>query len=357
VLVFNRPRAAWAALAVAAGVGCIALAPWLIRNALAGGNPVFPALSGIFGTAHWSAEQVSRFQRSHVFSGSWSDRLRLLVMADPSDPAGPRHRGLLHPQWGLFFPAVLVSLGVLLTDARTRAVGAIAFTLIAVQLVIWLTATHIQSRFLTPLLVTGGLAVAVAVGSLVTRSRATVVGVSVIVGLQAIWLAGVFSAQHGGSPSAAVTESPSTFSGEAFRAPLDRASPAERIDFLREASAEAFCNLTIPGGSGVLLIGDSAPFYFTAPTTYATTWDSSAITRAGDDPVAAITREAAAAGRPYILVNYAELARLERSGFLAPGTPAGVALKSALDAKLPVVRTWPEAGRVLYRVPQQGATP
>jgi hypothetical protein len=76
------------AIALGALAGGIALAPWLVRNAMHVGNPVFPFASELFGTSHWSAEQAERYAAAHRFDGSAADRLRTLVWTSPAAAPG-----------------------------------------------------------------------------------------------------------------------------------------------------------------------------------------------------------------------------------------------------------------------------
>ena len=51
------PRGKWIGAIVAGSVGgIIAIAPWLVRNAIASGNPVFPFAAETLGAGHWTAE-------------------------------------------------------------------------------------------------------------------------------------------------------------------------------------------------------------------------------------------------------------------------------------------------------------
>ncbi|RMH14745.1 MAG: hypothetical protein D6695_00350, partial [Planctomycetota bacterium] len=173
------PRRAWvSALAAAAIAGLVALSPWLIRNTLHGGNPIFPFATDVLGSAHWTAEQVERYARAHHFDGTLFDRLRLAVWTNPhADPAAravERFRGTTNPQWGLFFPAVVIAgaslvlvqlRGWMRKDRQPTIVAVLLGGLIA-QLLAWMFLTHIQSRFLLPCLLTGAPLVGIACAQL-----------------------------------------------------------------------------------------------------------------------------------------------------------------------------------------------
>jgi hypothetical protein len=284
VLLANAPRSAWIRLVVFGSVaGTIALSPWLIRNALASGNPVFPFLTSVFGSAHWSAEQVARYAAGHSFQGSFSERIALSVVPDLTDPAGPRHRGLMHPQWAAFFPVVVAALVLAIKGKTTRRWGLILGTCIVAQYLLWLTMTHIQSRFLVPLLVPGaavfGLAAAWLVdvgrsesGSKSILTRVCSIGAVVIaLGAQTVALVVTFTSQNDGRPNILLSPGPAIFTGEVLRdvPPMDR-------QFLYDKFGPAvFINAESPRNAVILFVGESAPLYYRSPFVYATTWDTS----------------------------------------------------------------------------------
>ncbi len=53
LLLFSWRRKAWRPLAAFIVCGAIAAGPWYLRNYLVAGNPLFPLLSGVFGTGCW----------------------------------------------------------------------------------------------------------------------------------------------------------------------------------------------------------------------------------------------------------------------------------------------------------------
>lgn len=292
---------AWAIVA-----GGAALAPWMLRNWISCGNPVFPYIHGVFGDAHWVPEQYERFARAHHFDGSWGDRLGLLVFLDPADPAGPRHRGMLHPQWSVFFPLVGLSaiFGLLLRRTHTTMV----FLLLAllVQVAAWLTLTHLQSRFLLPLAVTGTLMVGVAACGAERAGVRTLVQTALLLAIGFIGVRSLdtFWSERGGQPNQQLGFPPGAFVQRGLRGgerpPL---KPGERL----------------------YLLGDSTPFYIPGPLIYHTTWDESPLATAfqsgrvkdGVDPVA-VSASLAGRGIEAVMVNPGELARLIDSRWYEP---------------------------------------
>ena len=50
---------------MAAGLSIVLFSPWLIRNTIYTGNPVFPLATNLFGRGYWSAESQARFRAGH----------------------------------------------------------------------------------------------------------------------------------------------------------------------------------------------------------------------------------------------------------------------------------------------------
>ncbi|MCH7848483.1 MAG: DUF2029 domain-containing protein, partial [Planctomycetes bacterium] len=67
VALFTIARRRWLGVILAAGVaGLFGLLPYLLRNWMYSGNPVFPFMTGMFGSAHWSQDQVGIWIAGHV---------------------------------------------------------------------------------------------------------------------------------------------------------------------------------------------------------------------------------------------------------------------------------------------------
>jgi len=344
------PRRWWRVALAGVLVGLLTLAPWLVRNAVHGGNPVFPQLTDLFGTAHWAPEAVERYRGAHSFDGTTLDRLRLLFASDPgARPGAPdveRLRGFANPQWAAFLPAVLAALGVCSAFARVRWAAVLLGAGLAAQLLAWLFLTHLQSRFLVPALPVGavllGLAIAAPGGAkartgvlvLALGASAVQVGVSVV----------NFAGQRGGQPTSALVQGLPILRGDTMPDdPHGRATPM------------SFLNATLIGpGDRVLLIGDAAPLYYQADVAYATAYDPSPLSdamAAGDDP-ADWARALAGAGYTHALIDFGEVARLHRSGFSDPrlSPEAAAALAGVLDP----IAAW-DGGRVaVFRIPNAG---
>lgn len=351
-------RAMATALATGALAGLLTLAPWMARNAASGGNPVFPAATGIFGSAHWDEGQVERWRSGHAFEGDVVDRLALISAADARDPAGARHRGMAHPQWGALWAAGLLGGALAIARPPTRRLALVLSAGLAAQVLAWLALTHIQSRFLMPCLPT--LAALIALGAGGARTGSTLrtqwlpLGCALV---QTLFLVVIFAGEGAGRGGANrwLALGPGVYTGEAVR-PEDRWQiPAAWLNFGEGTRRGA--------GERTLVVGEAAVLYFAAPIDWTTTWDRSrlgALARSfpvsdtGASAFDAWRAALRAEGIGTVLVNWSELERLSSTGWHDPLiTPEVVAAFLAQEARALPVPVDPAAGRppwALYRL-------
>lgn len=341
LLASTPPRVWWRVVSAGAVVGLGTLAPWMLRNWAHGGNPVFPQAPDLFGAAHWTHEQAQRFAGGHRFTGSVIDRALMLVRPDPAaSPDAPsvvRWRGWTNPQWALTPWLGLAGCGIALAVRRTHKAGAALTLATLLALLAWMLATHLQSRFLIPLLPLLGAGFGLGVGVLPRPPARALVGVALAGG--ALWSALNYAAQRGGQPNQLLTFGPGVFSGQLA------------LEGVGDAVAWAGVNETAPAG-GLLLVGDATPLYLRRPVTYATVWDTHPLALAmrefPNDPHA-WTDALRARGLEWALVSFPELDRLARSAWGDPGlTPERV--RAWCDTLAPPARVWPDQGRALFRL-------
>lgn len=338
------------ALGLGCVVGVLTLSPWMIRNAAATGNPVFPFAASVFandagGTGWWNGEQVERFKRSHTFTGSVGERLQLAVVPDHNDPVRPSWRGVTNPQWGLLIIAGVLSAVVCCVvshrrDDTTRAIAGLLFVTLVAQGLLWLFATHIQSRFLVPL----ALPCALALGLLVALTRAApiraLLGMGLLV-IQGLFFVRALVIEHERGPAFALLATPTDFAG----------LPPDPRMAARDLSPPAFVNRELPADARVMLLGDATPLYFARETVYATTYDTHplfAMEGVKADDTTTWTPALRAAGVTHVMVNLAELDRYRRSDFLDPRLDMGRVQNWAMTLGPPVM-TWPN-GVALFAV-------
>lgn len=333
-------------LGVLAGV--LTLSPWLIRNEIATGNPVFPAMAGAFGPGHYDTGQLARYAGAHEYHGSLLDRFRLLVWTDPaSDPNSPtvaRFRGLSNPQWFVLAPFGVLGMVVLSARPRGRKLAVWLGLGLALQLGAWLALTHLQSRFLLPCVLTlcPAIAAALAVG-IQSRLAAVWVGIAAVLA-QTAATGAIFTEQHGGQPNLRLA------SGTA----IDTGRPPEPA--VLAAVPSAFVNAMLPADSTVYLLGDATPFYYERPVVYNTTYDAwplgQAIRDAPDSPEA-WSESLQEQGITHVLVSLTEMGRLAQSGWIDPSITPERWLEWLQTLPNPIM-AWPEGSapplRVLYRL-------
>jgi hypothetical protein len=380
-------RGDWMRLIVAcAVVGSLAGAPWLIRNAAASGNPVFPFAGSVFGDGPWTAEQHARYKSAHRFDGSVSDRFAAalaLPTAGAGDPKahglGGQPRGLFHNQWSILFPIGIIGLGLGLAAARTRRASATMLVALAAQLGAWLALTHVQSRFLLPCVIPLALGVALGLEALRTLLGGTRGARLATLSLGAVcvaWLALrtvlIFSSECGGRPNVLLAFGVDGLTGEPLIHELSHvpAEMRERV-FSGLPSPQMFVNTGglddfIPpsGPTAIYLLGDATPFYFTnprVPVVYHTTYDRPPW--ATSDPAASSNPDAWARalhdrGVRFVLVNNAELARLHDSGWYDPAVTPTLVDQFVREHGRVIVR-WPHRGQDLYMLkePRPAAPP
>lgn len=336
----SAPPRRWIPMfALAAVVGAATLAPWLLRNAVYAGNPVFPHANGLLGHAHWTAEQSARYAAAHAFQGSPADRLATLFLpaAEPGAPAVVRWRGLTNSQWAVTPALAALGLVALLATPACRRTGLALTGAIAAGLGAWLFFTHLQSRFLIPLLPLFAGAIALGAAALPARARPLVALATAVSGA---WSVANFAAQRHADPNGLLVLGTGVFTG------------ALSIPGLGDQVPWAGVNETVPPGETLLLVGDATPFYLRRPLLYATTWDAhplaEAMRRHPGEP-RAWSRDLYDAGVRWVLVAPGELARLAASGWTDPLlTPERVA--GWCDTLGDPVRAWPDHGRALYRL-------
>lgn len=144
---FRAARTGRMALVAFLGATVLALSPWLIRNAIQTGDPVFPLGAPIVGDypPGWDELRAEHFAESHrpsLHERPLWDRAQLLWHRVIYDESGRRTGIWL---WVLGLSAVWVCR----RDQHVLALAAI----LAVQLAAWMFASHLLARFAVPMLI------------------------------------------------------------------------------------------------------------------------------------------------------------------------------------------------------------
>lgn len=352
-----RPKQ-WALMfSIGAVAGLLTLAPWMARNAAFGNNPVFPQAAQLFGSAHWSTEQAETYRDAHTFEGGIIDRLWMLVRPDPDTiaqaPVVSRFRGFTNPQWALTPFLGLAGTLLLLARERTHRIGFAIFAGTLLGILGWLIATHLQSRFLIPLMPLLALGFGSAVGSFHLSSRSLQRPAQhitfLLLTISLLWSITNFAQQRNARPNDLLGPGTSLFTGAFTFDQMTESIPSAWINQFRETNTDS------EGGQegSLLLIGDSAPFYFSHPNVYATVWDRHPLTRSiRDHPNNAIlwTRSLRSQGISFVYISFAELNRLIESGWADPTlTPENLTM--FIEQLGPPIQTWPNSGSTLYQLP------
>lgn len=306
VLLACAPRKQWViATLTCIAAGGLTIAPWLIRNELATGNPVFPQMAGVFGQGHWNDAQHAIYAAAHRFDGSLVERFAMLVVPDSdANTHVSRFRGLTNGQWALTPLLAVVGLITLLMRRRSRAAGIASLLVVGIPIVAWAMLTHLQSRFLIPLapalIVLGAMAI-VRIPSAPAREA-----VAKVVCLIAIaWSVGLALVQNRGNPFILIDLGPSYALGS--------------LEGLEGEPWTASVNRVVADGETVYLLGDATPIYVRGDVRYNTVYDrwliEDAIAAAPDSPRqwTIYLREQ---GIAYVVVGLSEIGRYAESGWL-----------------------------------------
>ncbi len=300
--------------------------PWLIRNASATGNPVFPLATSVFGDGAFSPETAQRWRAGHgpafhppvpVPPGyepperqlSRSERFSAFLLGRP---------GLGNPALGAV--VVVLALGtVFAMFARPRSVPPWSWALlgvIVVQMAVWALATHeMPARF---------AAVCVAPISLLCAG-----GLGRLAGVREVrWLrqqAGM-GGRWGMAPAGLLLVAAAALNlgsaGGYYRAEIAQHRQQPGWSGVSPAGWPAESFAALPDFQGrLLLVGEARAFYFPAETIYATVFDSQPLE--GLIERADLASRLAAMGVTHVGVGWSEIRRLMNSyGWPAELRPA-----------------------------------
>ena len=131
-------RQAWMGLVIFVAAGLLVFSPWLIRNQVWMGNPIFPEGLEMLGPGYFSHAQVERFETAHAAT---PDKTRVTSRLKE----GWRQiLGDVRYGW-ILFP--LAAAAAAIAWKQRRSAVAFLLALLLIHAVIWLLFTHLQSRF------------------------------------------------------------------------------------------------------------------------------------------------------------------------------------------------------------------
>ncbi len=336
----SAPKRIRSGLAFALGCG-LTFAPWLIKNAVMTGNPVFPLLGSWFDSEipGWGEAESAHFDASHEplsDEQSFSQRASLIwtrIVADPD------HR----------FGTVMLALAILAwLKHRTRVDAALTLMLLF-QLLAWLFVTHLYARFAVPMLIP---LILLAARGAISRCRSLTSPFAVVLVMGAVlnsFFAYQMYARH-------------TQNDAGVRYNLEGATHAFTEGLLDGQAHVGFINAELPEDVNVLMVGDARPFYLKRRNDYCVVFNR--------NPFAEIAEEAESPatildwlrehGYTHVLVHYGEMRRLRDTyGFWESVTPS--LFLQLVDAGLKEVTqsTYDNGGNayaVLFEVPTSRKT-
>jgi hypothetical protein len=298
----------------------VVMTPWLARNVIDTGNPVYPLGYRVFGGRHWDAAMDRKWADAHgprpVSAGLlWAS---VLDVAGRSDWQSPLYVALA--------PLAFLRRGSL------RAASAL-WAYVVYLFVTWWLLTHRLDRFWLPML--PPLAVLAGLGADWTRDRAWSALLAVVVAL-----AFVANLAYSSTALVALTD----WTGDLLA--LRRSVPAMLNPSLAALDAD------LPPGSKVLLVGQAAVFHFNRPIVYNTVFDDETFeTLAKGHSPAEVRDGLKRLGVTHVYVDWHEIDRYRSPGnygFTPFVTPAEFDRLVKAGVIERVVTDWPK--RELYRV-------
>jgi hypothetical protein len=281
----------------------LTFSPWLIKNAVMTGNPVFPLLQTSFDAdiPGWGATESVHFSQSHrplPDEQSVAQRLGLIwkrIIAD-SD-----HR----------FSAVMLALAAAAWPKHRSRLDAALLLMLSLQLLAWLTVTHLYARFAVPMLIP---LILLAARGAISKCKSLTSPFAIVL-LAGATLNSFFAYQL----YAKHTE----HAGKRFN--LEGATSAFTEGLLDSERHVGFVNTQLPKDAYVLLVGDARAFYFQRRCDYCVVFNRNPFAEAAEQ---LLTPEAVldwlrARGYSHVLVHYGEMQRLRGSyGFWESITPS-----------------------------------
>jgi hypothetical protein len=281
----------------------VTFAPWLLRNQLNTGNPVFPLAWTVFGAEEnvWNAELQQRWIDAH----GTADALK--------------HE---QPLWQLFIqrsfldfrlgPAILLLSVVGILRSRDRITLGLVAVLI-VQLVIWGTATHLFARFtvvmLLPLVTLAGRSVEPAKPR--WASYLLILALFIGAGLN-LYRLGELYYDH----TRVVSRPTGRQQAAAETIPLNAYGHTDWFVSGQWPGTRHFGTINnLPDNSRVMLVGEARTFYIQTPYVYAVVFNRHPLSKMVSryERPAAIIERLRKENITHILVHWSEMRRLQRT--------------------------------------------
>ena len=272
-------------VALAFGLGCAAvIAPWLAKNAIDTGNPVYPLGYRVFAGEHWNAERDAKWSRIHgprpISARALGDSV--VEVAGRSDWQSPLYVALA--------PLALIRRG-------TRRLAGALWGYVAYFFLTWWLLTHRLDRFWLPLL--PALAVLAGLGADWIRHRAWTCFLTLLFAIATVTNLAYCST----ALAAGFTEWTGNLLSLRRRVPEMLNPPLAKLD------------ASLPDGARVLLVGQAGVFHFRHPIVYNTVFNEETLeTMSRGLAPEPIRRALRARGITHIYVDWHEIERYRSPG-------------------------------------------
>jgi 4-amino-4-deoxy-L-arabinose transferase-like glycosyltransferase len=306
---------------IAALAGALTLSPYFVRNYLSTGNPVFPFAADTLGAGHWNGEFVQRWNTAHGLSPKHEGKLDALgrqwlfntgfgAVGGRPTPRETQNMARFDNEGGVptLWIAVVIAGVLLLVQRDTRKPTCALLLMLAVQVLFWMFATHMQSRFLLPTLLPACLIAGLGYDRLRMLTQPKAPTAAPLIGSAVVLTLAVTSYVTLASQTQTI---PDPDTGQPLQLPIWAAigAPVGNTDHPVNK---------LPADSRTLLVADnSGLLYLRRPFVYASAFDEDPLGKVirasggggGSDPQA-VNRALRAEGITHVWVHWSELARL-----------------------------------------------
>jgi hypothetical protein len=291
----RKPGLGIRSIGLTALVALLVFAPWLVKNTVHTGNPVYPVMEGVFDGANWDevqAGQLMAWQRSMGAGRSPASYMLLPFNVSLRGKPGlnyTRFDGTLTPVFLCLIPFALF---------RRKRTTTLFLVMAAAGFIFW-AVTSQQLRFLIPTLALASAIAAAGVSNILEwAGRRRAWPVLLLLGL--ILVSGLVLPDQYGRPfvSASVGERLAVVTGvETRKAHLERnVQPFSMFEYM---------NSSLPAGEPVFMIWENRGYYLDRPYLADSFFEASSVMRlvakSGDSQT--LGRRISSMGFNYVLVN------------------------------------------------------
>ncbi|HTS17124.1 MAG TPA: glycosyltransferase family 39 protein [Verrucomicrobiae bacterium] len=288
-------------LASCCTIAAVMIAPWLVKNWLLAGNPVYPLLNSWFPSSTWSSAQALVFSERHAPTFTWTtwlEFIRLLWTYSFVEPGA--------------VPLLLMTTPLVFLVRKTEPAARRAGGLFVGAYVGWFCCTFRPWRFLFPAF---GVAAVAAAFAMERLGRDTPVRIAMRFSIVAVMI----------SSLAALALNDLVDVGDPSRTPpqISLAQYAlgqfTRTDFISQVGGGVlepimWMNENLPANAKVLYVGEARAYYAKQEVMYSTAFDRNSLTAMSQ--VAKSPKELVSAlrarGVTNVYVNFSEVNRLQK---------------------------------------------